>query len=153
MKASHLITFLLAIALLLGTLWYAFVRTDEAVAPTDGAPQLTYQNASADLIMVELPYPGAVVGKQFSVIGQARGYWFFEASFPVEVIDANGVRLAVGIAQAEDEWMTEDFVPFRADLTIPNSFIGPATLVLHKDNPSGLPEHDASLSFPITVEY
>ena len=117
-----------------------------AVAPT-------YTKATADSIVVDLPYPGAVTGKEFAVVGQARGTWYFEASFPVVLIDASGKIIATGIAQAEGDWMTENFVPFKATIKAPASFIGPATLVLRKDNPSGLPENDASISFPITVEY
>ncbi len=115
--------------------------------------KITYFNATANNIMVELPFPGAVTGKDFSVIGKARGNWFFEASFPIEVLDKEGSLLTTGIAQAEGEWMTMDFVPFRADIKAPQSYIGEATLVLKKDNASGLPEHDASISFPITIEY
>ena len=114
---------------------------------------ITYNKASNDLIEVELPFPGAVVGKEFSVIGKARGVWFFEASFPLKVLDEKGQELAVSFAQAEGEWMTENLVPFKGDIKIPQSYIGPATLILKKDNPSGLPEHDASISFPIIIEY
>ena len=110
-------------------------------------------NASANDIMVELPFPGAVTGKEFSVIGRARGMWFFEASFPIEVRDRNNALLAQGIATAGSDWMTEEFVPFRADLKVLDSYIGPATLILKKDNPSGMPEKDASISFPFTIEY
>lgn len=117
------------------------------------APEPTYDNASADMIRVENPTPGAVVGKSFVVTGEARGGWYFEASFPVEVRDPNGNILAQGPAQAEGEWMTTNFVPFSAPLTIPASYIGPATLILRNDNPSGLPENAASVSFPITIEY
>lgn len=116
-------------------------------------PQHTYINASADLIRVANPYPGAVTGKTFTVTGEARGTWFFEASFPVELVDKNGKILAQVPAQADGEWMTTDFVAFRAEIKVPLNFIGPATLILKKDNPSGLPEKDASLSFPITIEY
>jgi hypothetical protein len=117
------------------------------------AVEPTYQSATADSIMVELPFPGAVTGKEFTVTGKARGTWYFEASFPVVLIDPSGNVIATGIAQAEGDWMTENFVPFKATIQAPSTFIGPATLVLKKDNPSGLPEHDASISFPITVEY
>lgn len=115
--------------------------------------KIIYKNASADLITVQLPYPGAVTGKEFSVIGKARGTWFFEASFPVQVLDKDGNVLAAVPAQAQGDWMTENFVPFKADIKIPESYIGPATLILKKDNPSGMPEKDASISFPITIEY
>lgn len=116
-------------------------------------PPITYENATVDNIVVDLPFPGAVTGKEFKVIGKARGTWYFEASFPVEVLDKNGKSLWIGPAQAQGEWMTENFVPFEVTVKVPQSYIGPATLVLRKDNPSGLPEHDASISFPITIEY
>lgn len=115
--------------------------------------KIIYDNASPDDVVVELPFPGAVTAKDFSVIGEARGTWFFEASFPVEVRDEDGKLLTTAIAQAEGEWMTEDYVSFRALVHVPNSYSGKATLVLKKDNPSGLPEHDASISFPFTIEY
>ena len=115
------------------------------------APQ--YENASANNIIVELPFPGAVTEKEFSVTGKARGQWYFEASFPIYLLDKGGNVIATGIAQAQGEWMTEEFVSFKATIKAPDSYTGLATLVLKKDNPSGLPEHDASISFPITVEY
>lgn len=115
--------------------------------------KITYTNATADLITVDLPFPGAVTGKEFSVVGEARGAWYFEASFPIEVLDGNGDRLATGYAQAQGEWMTEEFVPFKGDIKVPESYIGPATLILMNDNPSGLPERDRSIAFPITIEY
>ena len=113
-----------------------------------------YENASPETIRVTLPFPDAVVGKEFSVIGEARGNWFFEGSFPVLLLDTNGATLAEGIAQAEGEWMTTEFAAFRSDLRVKNqAYIGPATLILKKDNPSGEPERDASVSFQITIEY
>ena len=65
----------------------------------------------------------------------------------------DGLIIAEGIAQAKREWMTEDFVPFEVTL----DFIKPdygkrGTLILKKDNPSGLPEHDNALEIPINFE-
>lgn len=116
-------------------------------------PEIEYINSSEDLIKVELPFPGAVTGKTFKVTGQARGYWYFEASFPLEVLDKDGNTLVQSYATAQGEWMTEEFVPFEGNITVPESYIGPATLILHRDNASGLPEKDASIRFPITIEY
>ncbi|MEK7642595.1 MAG: Gmad2 immunoglobulin-like domain-containing protein [Patescibacteria group bacterium] len=120
--------------------------------------KIIYKNASNDMIKIELPFAGAVVGKEFSVLGEARGYWFFEASFPIEVLGSKGERLATGIAQAgpdritgEINWMTTNFVPFRADIKVPENYTGRATLILHKDNPSGLSENDASVAMPIII--
>jgi hypothetical protein len=124
------------------------VQEEEAQTET-----ITYKNASADLITVELPFPGAVTGKEFGVIGTARGYWFFEGSFPIEILDKEGTILTTGIATALGEWMTEDFVKFVSEVKVPDTYIGPATVFLKNDNPSGLPENEKSISFPITIEY
>jgi len=114
--------------------------------------QITYMNTSSDDIVPELPVPSAIVGKQFTVSGKARGYWFFEASFPIQVLDKDGKILVSSFATAEDEWMTTEFVNFSADVSIPENYIGLATLVLNKDNPSDMRDKDASISFPITIE-
>ncbi|MES2668555.1 MAG: Gmad2 immunoglobulin-like domain-containing protein [Patescibacteria group bacterium] len=119
------------------------------------APDPTYLNASADLIVIETPTPGSVTGKSFTVTGTARGGWYFEASFPIEVRDSEGDVIATGIGQPVDgaSWMTPEFVPFTAPIEIPESFIGEAVLVVMNDNPSGLPENARSVSFPFTIEY
>lgn len=83
--------------------------------------------------------------------GEARGNWFFEASFPVKMLDANGIEIGSGIAQANGDWMTENFVPFTASVVFAPQAAGThGTLVLQKDNPSGLPANDDSLSIPVT---
>ncbi len=127
---------------------YAEEPTDE-----DRAAMITYKNATSDNLVVATPLPGAVTGKTFTVKGEARGTWYFEASFPVRVVDEHGTLIATAIAQAQSDWMTEEFVPFQADLTVPATFMGKAFVVLERDNPSGLPEHDASVTFPIVIEY
>lgn len=116
----------------------------------------SYFQSTPNDIVVTLPFPGAVTGKEFSVRGKARGYWFFEASFPVVVYDDKGNELGLGLANPEPagtDWMTTEFVNFKADLVVPPTYTGPAVLVLKKDNASGLPEHDATVSFPFTIEY
>ena len=119
------------------------------------APEPTYLNASADNIVVETPTPGSVTGKEFQVRGMARGPWFFEASFPIEVRDTAGNLLdqSIGEPIGTASWMTEDFVPFASTITIPSTFTGEAIVTLMNDNPSGLPENARSVSFPITIEY
>ncbi len=62
--------------------------------------------------------------------------------------------LGQGIATAQGDWMTTDFVPFKATInyTADPQIIGDAgTLVLKKDNPSGLHENDDSLSVPVII--
>jgi len=103
----------------------------------------------ANLIRVFSPLPGARVTSPLKVTGEARGNWYFEASFPVKLLDANGNLLAVKPAQAGGDWMTENFVPFSVVLDFQKPSTASGTLVLEKDNPSGLPENDDSLRVPI----
>lgn len=119
----------------------------------DISEKITYKNATANTIIIDLPYPGAVTGKEFTVMGKARGTWFFEASFPIELIDSYDKSIVRAPAQAQGDWMTENFVPFKATIKVPEAYRGKATLILRKDNPSGMPERDASISLPITIEY
>ena len=106
-------------------------------------------NNKVNLIRVEAPIPNFVIHSPLFVFGEARGYWFFEASFPVEIRDSNGVVLGVGIAQAQEEWMTEEFVPFKATIPFASSTIREGVVVFKKDNPSGLPEHDDEYVVPV----
>lgn len=112
-----------------------------------------YINASPDLIKVTSLPVGAVVGKQFEIRGEARGSWFFEASFPVVVRGAKGEVLAETNAKAGADWMTTAFVPFTATVTIPDTYTGDAAVMLKKDNPSGVSAKDASYTFPIHIAY
>lgn len=113
-----------------------------------------YDNATADMIVVDTPQPGGVTGKEFVVVGKARGGWFFEASFPIEILGADGNVIGGTYATAEGDWMTSEFVNFKSEMIdLPSAYRGPATLVLHKQNASGLPENEASISIPIVVEY
>jgi hypothetical protein len=102
-----------------------------------------------DLIIVENPIAGEEISSPLFISGKARGYWFFEASFPIELVDENNNLIAQTIAQAKGEWMTEDFVPFEATLNFVNPKTNKGFLIFRKDNPSGLKEHDDELRVPI----
>jgi len=103
----------------------------------------------AGLIKVSNPRPNEIVKSPLLVRGEARGYWFFEASFPVRLLDDQGQIVASGIAQALSDWMTENFVPFEAELSFSTPESEKGTLVLEKDNPSGLLENSDQLRFPV----
>lgn len=111
---------------------------------------LVATSGKGDLIRLDEPKAGQAISSPLVIRGQARGNWYFEASFPIHLYDADGREIAVSHAQALSEWMTTEFVPFEATLqfTAPTSTTG--TLTLNKDNPSGLPEHDDLLSVPVS---
>lgn len=116
---------------------------------TAGADQNVQTDVAAALISVTAPASGAAVTSPLLVSGEARGTWYFEADFPLELVDANGALLAQGVAQAQESWMTEDFVPFKATLTFAAPATEGGTLLLRKSNPSGLPENDSELRVPV----
>lgn len=105
-----------------------------------------------DVIVVDTPTIDQTVGSPLVIRGRARGTWFFEGSFPITVVNWDGLIIGEGYATAQGEWMTEDFVPFRATV----NYALPADmpymhgyLILRKDNPSGEPKFDDSLEFKI----
>lgn len=102
-----------------------------------------------DLIRISSPRPNQAISSPLLIEGEARGYWYFEASFPARLYNANGEELAVMPIQAQDEWMVTDFVPFRAVMVFGKPGTDTGTLVLEKDNPSGLPEHADELRVPV----
>lgn len=110
------------------------------------------KNDHGDLIKVSSPQPNMVVKSPLVVKGEARGNWYFEASFPVHLFDDDGKELAVAPAQAQGEWMTMDFVPFEVTLNFDKPKTSTGTLVLKKDNASGLPEYDDSISIPVKFQ-
>jgi hypothetical protein len=90
------------------------------------------------LIQVTSPRQNETVSQEFEVTGKARGYWYYEGSFPVIVIDNTGYSVAEGVAEAQGSWTTTDYVPFVAKiklLSTPKSNSG--YIRLKKDDPSG----------------
>jgi len=110
-----------------------------------------------DLIRIDSPRPNQIVESPLAITGQARGNWFFEADFPVLLLNDKGVTIASGVATAKDDpaneggagWMTENFVPFEAKLEFLAVAGSRGELVLKKDNPSGLLENDDALRVPV----
>lgn len=139
-----------ALVLLLGITFFVTKNVSNAPAPVaSDTPDMMVLPAYKDLIKVTSLQMGGVVTSPLEIRGEARGNWFFEASFPVRLLDANGAELAVTFAQAEGEWMTTEFVPFSSTVTFSAPSTQTGTLVLEKDNASGLPEFDDSFTIPV----
>ncbi len=100
-------------------------------------------------ISVFTPLANAQVTSPLKVTGEAKGNWYFEAVFPVKLLDANNKVLAQAPAQAKADWQTQAFVPFEVTLTFAQPTTPTGTLVLHNDNPSGDPARAQSVSVPV----
>ena len=71
-------------------------------------------------------------------------------------MDENGNILKESFATAQGDpadggvnWMTEDFVPFKAEIEFKAPSGKKGALILEKDNPSGLSEYDDALRVPV----
>lgn len=99
-----------------------------------------------DLIFISSPLEGEKIESPLIIKGEARGNWFFEATFPVVLVNWDGLIIAESYATALGDWMTEDFVPFEALLEFEKPEYGErGAIILQKNNASGLPEFDDAL--------
>jgi hypothetical protein len=153
--------FFTSVALILIAVIY-FFATQRALAPTPiedsevevvaPAPKLSPEmaNTATEMIEVTAPFPNATITNSMILTGRARGPWYFEASFPIELRDANNVLITTVVAQAQGEWMTENFVPFTATLTFPPQPAGSQGMLTFKnDNPSGEPQNSMMYDVPV----
>jgi hypothetical protein len=106
------------------------------------------------MIRITSPNVGDQITSPLTITGEARGPWYFEASFPVVLTDGDGLIIAEGHAEAQGDWMTEDFLPFKAILTFTKpdnaaAFGDRAALILKNDNPSGDPARDKAAEIPV----
>ena len=102
-----------------------------------------------EFIRITSPQANDEISSPIEIVGEARGNWYFEASFPIKLLDAQGKEIAQGIATADGDWMTTEFVPFKASLSFSNPETSTGTLVLSKDNPSGLAENDDKIEVSV----
>lgn len=103
-------------------------------------------------IIVFSPQPNQIVKSPLLIEGKARGFWFFEATFPVQLLDDEGEELVISYVQTTDDWMTEEFVPFEGELVFEAPKTQTGILRFLNANPSGLPEHQKIFEVPVQFE-
>jgi hypothetical protein len=104
-------------------------------------------------IVVDSPKPNDVIKGPFAISGKAKT-WYFEGSFPVELVDSQNNKIAAGFAEAMGDWMTADYVPFETGeinfLSYPKSTTT-GFVVFKKDNPSDMRELDEEFRVPVII--
>jgi len=119
------------------------------------------QIVTDERVQLELPKALSAISSPLVVSGMARGSWYFEATFPIMLVDWDGRIIASHYAEAKQDWMTNDFVPFSGLLEFTSpveglhdapDFMHRGTLIIQRSNASGLPEHDAAVEIPIWFE-
>lgn len=126
---------------------------EDADTSPQGASTSTIVNpvisTSSLVLTLDALSPNDAVRSPLIISGVASGPWFFEASFPITIYDAEGHQIGQSIAQAQEDWMTTDAVRFSSRLTFEMPPSDTGEIVFKKDNPSGLPEHDYEVRVPI----
>jgi len=90
-----------------------------------------------------------LINSPLTVLGWAKGTWFFEASLPVKIVDEKGQIILAHFGTAQSDWMTTEMVPFKSVLEFNSGEALSGYLIISKDNPSGLPENDDSFKIPV----
>jgi hypothetical protein len=139
MKKTIIITAVLIVMLTVIFLIFDIGRK-LAIAPGVNATTTDVQ------IVVSYPEDNQEVSSPIKISGKARGNWFFEGSFPIQLVDTNGNTLGTSIATSSEDWMTTEFINFNSELSFEKSTsTRRAVLVLKKDNPSGISDFDQSV--------
>jgi len=140
MKRIIFIIIVISIVVGLASYFAQFFDENIDITPSD----------KSNMIVVATPIKDSEISSPLSVSGRARGNWFFEASFPITLVDSYNNVISESHVTAQGDWMTKDFVKFVGVLEFSNYIKGSkGKLILRKDNPSGLPEHNDSVEIPI----
>lgn len=118
------------------------------IAFVDNAEPGLVGGANVPVVVEALP-ANVFIASPTTVHGKALGSWFFEASFPVHVLDSQGNVIAETQAHADADWQTAGYVPFTVTLTFTAPQTNNGFVEFAKDNPSGLPDLDASVRVPV----
>jgi hypothetical protein len=125
------------------------VNTVTPVVP--GAPEPQPTNGTD--IVVDTPSDGQTITSPITITGKAKGNWFFEGTFPIALTNVDGSIVATGVAHAQGNWMTTDYVPFASNLAFvapqPSTGSSKGYLVFKNDNPSGDSSFDKTLSIKV----
>lgn len=105
-----------------------------------------------NLIVIEYPEPYGKVKSPVLIKGKARGYFFFEANFPIKIIDENGNVLVSDYIDTKENWMTENFVFFEKYINVNFGKTKRGFIVFERANPSGLKENEFLLYLPVYFE-
>jgi len=149
MKTVYSAIVFLIIACIFGLLALFSITSLDYTPETNPFPE---QHEAFDLIYVTSPRPNQEITSPLIIKGKARGTWFFEGDFPVLLLDENGKILASGPTTTTSRWMTEDFIPFHAELNFNTSNTKNGHIILRNNNPSDLRENDKELKIPIVFK-
>ena len=162
MKRNIILSVIFVVIIALCALAFDWGRRSEpqtSVPPETDFSMTPESNVSASstdvhsLISVPSVKDNQTVTSPIQLSGKAVGSWYFEASFPIELVDSNGDVLATTTGQAQGTWATTSFVSFTAQLSYAKATTTRRGLiVLSNDNPSGDQANEKQIFIPVILK-
>jgi len=156
---NRIILLIIFVAIILIALIFDWGRGSKEIYNIDlnaSTTEIFHQISSSTVdmpIIVENIKDNQGISSPVTIKGKARGGWFFEATFPVELVDTNGNIIVSTTAQALGDWATTSFVDFIATFEYTKSTsTDRALLILSKDNPSDNPDFEQSIFIPVVLK-
>jgi len=110
------------------------------------------QNSTDTPIFVSYPIDNETVTSPIHITGTVTGNWFFEGSFPIELVNSDGDIIGTTTAHTSGDWATTSDIDFSADISYPQATTTDrAFLLLSNDNPSGDPFHLQEKFIPLML--
>ncbi len=102
-------------------------------------------------IQVTQPEPEIQISSPVTISGMAPGTWFFEGGLNITLHEIDGTEIGSTNATSSESWMTTEMIPFAATLEFETEQ-NVGYLQINKANPSGLPENEQTLYWPVTFQ-
>jgi hypothetical protein len=139
--------------------WLVMQKSAQAPAVIENEPIISNtelpQVTNPETFSVDINQNSTVsVGQVIS--GSVPGFWFFEGSFPVSLVDNNDNVFGTVIATSTSDWMTSDIIPFTITLPTTFSYTGPGKIVFTRDDPSdgesSIPLSETTATIPVIFQ-
>jgi len=92
---------------------------------------------------------GSQIENPVVIDGEARGTWYFEGIFSVQVVDADGTVLGRANAEAIGDWMTEEYAPFNVKISYQQPETEKGRIIFSAANPSGIKQNEKTFFIDI----
>jgi hypothetical protein len=108
---------------------------------------------SPESVYISSPRVDTKLTSPLTITGTVPAGWIFEGVFPIRLEEDSGTILAQGLAKEKipGSWQSGKPVDFTTTLTFTKSYIGQASLILERANPSGNPTKSDSYGVPVSL--
>ena len=154
LKVLVVIFAVIIIALLWVLFFYNPVKAPSGTTPSGTrAPAAIVSGDGTLTIATSSLQPGMAVASPLALEGTVTGGgWFFEATFPIEIVGADGTVLGATTARAGSDWASTGTVPWSATLTFAAPRGSSGYVLFKSDNPSGDPSKGKTFQVPVIFQ-